>query len=225
MDSFLGNSQSIILLSISNCANLDKPQLSPFSNNGVRFTKPLKTWNDFLKQHIIMQRFDYSCGAASLATLMRYYFQDNVTEGEVLEDILNSLSEAEIANRRKEGFSMLDLKQFAERRGYQAIGLKLEFSALSKLRGPILVYLETTEYKHFAVLRGIKEDRVFLADPGRGNLRLSIEHFQQEWTGISLVLIKKGFGTPSKYPLAIQEKLPLRHELNTVRQGLYLQIW
>jgi len=223
MKGLMGVFLCIALFSISGCASLSESQPIPFSSNGVRFTKPVKTWQDFLRQHILMQRFDYSCGSASLATLMRYYFQDNVSEREVLEDILNSLNKAEIENRKKEGFSMLDLKQFAERRGYQAIGLKLKLSALPKLRGPVLVHLETREYKHFAVLRGVKEDRVFLADPGRGNLRMSVEDFAQEWSGITLVLIKKGFGTPSEYPLAIQEQSPLRQELKAARQGLYLQ--
>ncbi|RKZ91461.1 MAG: hypothetical protein DRR19_07125 [Candidatus Parabeggiatoa sp. nov. 1] len=61
----------------------------------------------------------------------------------------------------------------------------------------------------------------FLADPSRGNIRLSVEEFAQEWPGITLVLGKKGFGTPSEHALAIQEKSPIIHELRAARRGLY----
>ena len=171
-----------------------------------------------------MQQFDYSCGAAALATLMQHYFQDNVTEKDILEDVVEHLNKTDFENRKKEGLSLLDLKNFANRRGYQAMGVKnLKFAALPKLLGPVLVYLETSEYQHFAILRGVKEDRVFLADPSRGNIRMSVEVFSQQWPGIALVLGKKGFGTPSKHSMAIQEKTPIVSELRAARRGLYVR--
>jgi len=157
-----------------------------------------------------------------MATLMRYYFQDNTTENDVIADITQQLNQNEIKQRKKDGFSMFDLKQFAQRRGYQAVGLKLTFSALPKLRGPVLVYLDTKEYQHFAVLRGLKENQIFLADPDRGNLRMSVPEFAQEWSGITLVLGKKGFGVPKEYPLAIREEELMRNELTTVRNRFYV---
>ena len=206
---------------VSGCANISEPHPVALSSDGLHFKKPVKTWKDFLEQNIVMQQFDYSCGAATLATLMQYYFQDDVTERDILENIVKHLNDKDFENRKKEGLSLLDLKEFAERRGYQAVGVKLKFSVLPKLRGPILVYLETSEYKHFAILRGVKEDRVFLADPSRGNIRMSVETFAKEWPGIALVLGKKGFGTPSEHSLAIQEKSPILNELRAARRGLY----
>ncbi|RKZ91452.1 MAG: hypothetical protein DRR19_07120 [Candidatus Parabeggiatoa sp. nov. 1] len=91
---------------------------------------------------------------------MRYYFQEDVTEKEILEDIINQLTDTDFNERKEVGLSLLDLKQFAERRGYQAVGVKLKFAALAKLRGPVLVYLETSEYKHFAILRAFWPIRV-----------------------------------------------------------------
>ena len=211
----------VVVSLVSGCANIDRPHPVALSSGGLHFKKPVKTWKDFLEQNIVMQRFDYSCGPAALATLMQYYFQDDVTERDILEDIVSGMDDTAIKNRKKEGLSLLDLKQFAQRRGYQAVGVKLNFSALPKLQGPILVYLETSEFKHFAILRGIKEDRIFLADPSRGNIRLSVFEFAKEWPGIALVLGKKGFGTPSEHLLAIQEPSPILNELSTARQGLY----
>jgi predicted double-glycine peptidase len=39
-------------------------------------------------QNVVLQRFDYSCGAGALATLMRYYFGDAVSEEAILAGIL-----------------------------------------------------------------------------------------------------------------------------------------
>ncbi|EDN70845.1 Peptidase C39, bacteriocin processing [Beggiatoa sp. PS] len=213
---------TILVFFITGCASVSEPHSTILSMGDVRFEKPIKTWKDMLEQNIVMQHFDYSCGAGAMATLMRYYFQENITEQEILDDIMRNLDETEIKNRKEEGFSLFDLQQFAKRRGYQAVGVKLPWSALPKLRGPILVYLETPDYLHFAILRGVKGDRIFLADPGRGNLRMSVAEFSKEWDGIALVLGKKGFRTSTNYPLKIREEELIRNELNVVRnRGLY----
>ncbi len=169
-----------------------------------------------------MQKFDYSCGAAALATLMQYYFQDPVGEKKILSNITKQMNQTVIKNRKKEGLSLLDLQQFSQRRGYQAVGVKLKFSTLKKLQGPILVHVKTREFKHFAVLRGIKDDRVFLADPSRGNIRMSIDKFSKEWQGVALVLGKKGFVPSKQHALVIKEQFPVVNELKSARQGLYI---
>ena len=217
---------SILLFSyiITNlgCASMTGPHPVVTTNGQLRFSKNLKTWKDVLEHNLVKQQFDYSCGPAAMATLMTYYFEDEVTEREILLDIIQRLTESEFENRKKEGLSMLDMKKFAEHRGYQAVGIRLKASALPQLRGPVLVYLETADFKHFAILRGTREDRVFLADPARGNLRMSISHFLREWPGITLVLGKEGFGTPVDSPLAIDYELPFRQELQAARRNLYL---
>jgi predicted double-glycine peptidase len=198
------------------------PQPAIVVDGQLVFSKNLKTWKDVVEYNIVMQKFDYSCGPAAMATLMTYYFQDEVTEREILLNIVSSLSAEEFENRKDEGLSLLDLKQYAEQRGYQAVGIRLEVSSLPKLRGPVLVYLETADFKHFAILRGIREDRVYIADPSRGNVRMSISDFIREWPGIALAIGKEGFGAPSNYPLALDYESPFRPELQAARRNLYL---
>lgn len=222
MKYFSGPLLLLAIFMVTACARLPEPQPTDLSGD-VHFPKRIKTWKDVREHNVVMQRFDYSCGAASLATLMRYYFEDNVTERAVLKDIIGQLTEAEFEDRKKRGLSLLDLKNYAERRDYQAAGVELKFSALPQLTGPVLVYLETDGYKHFAILRGVREDRVFLADPWRGNLRMPVSRFAKEWSGIALVLGKEGFGTPHEYPLAVDREGPLRPELEVARRSLYLR--
>ena len=180
-----------IFIGLCSCANNVEYSSMPMKSGRVRFVKSVKTWEELLKQNVVMQRFDYSCGAASLATLMNYYFQDTVTEGEIIKDILSQLPEEQGKNRQEIGLSLLDLKLYAQRKGYQAVGVKLKFTALKKLKGPILVYLEKDGYRHFTIFRGAVEDRIFLADPSLGNYRLPVYDFLTQWTGASLVLERK----------------------------------
>lgn len=211
------------IISAASCARLPESPPVSLSAEQDRLAEKFKTWKDIRQQHVVMQRYDYSCGAAAMATLMRYYFDDDVTEREVLLDILDHVSAEATKKRKKEGFSLLDLKKYAERRGYQAVGVNLGIAALPQLAGPVLVYLESDGYKHFAVLRGVHEDRAFLADPSRGNLRIPVSRFIKEWSGITLVLGKEDFGIPTNYPLAIDYGSPVRPQLQAARRALYLR--
>src|SRR5664280_1133416 len=61
-----------------------------------RSTKTLLHWNDLLYRNVARQKFDYSCGSGSLATLMRIGFGENTTEEEVINVILQGKSKKEI---------------------------------------------------------------------------------------------------------------------------------
>jgi len=167
---------------------IDEPSPSPteVTTGTLRISKRLMSWKDIRDRNVVMQRFDYSCGAAAMATLMHYYFGDQVTEADVLTDMIQHLKPGQLEKIEKEGFSLLDLKNFADRRGYQAVGVQINITALPRLKGPVLVYLELVDTKHFAILRGVREDRVFLADPSRGNLRMRVDRFAEEWPPASL---------------------------------------
>jgi predicted double-glycine peptidase len=189
----------------------------------IRAAASIRSWRELRDQSVVRQRFDYSCGAAALATLMRFYFGDDVSEEAVLVGILAPMNRDEVRDREANGLSLLDLKLFAERTGYQAVGVRLDYPSLSRLTGPILIHLESEGYKHFAVLKGVRGDRVFLADPSRGNVRLPVDRFAKAWSGIALVLGKEGFGLPRTYPLALDHQELVPNETLAARRSLYLR--
>lgn len=156
--------------------------------------------------NVVKQQLDYSCGAAALATLMTYYYGEETAEQELL-DLLNirlqSLSEEERAHKKRIGFSLLDLKIVAQQKGFQADGFKVSLDQLRLLKAPALVYIRPLDYHHFAILRGIVGDRVYLADPSRGNLRVSIARFASEYGGVVFVLGRPGEKDITTYPLAL----------------------
>ena len=189
--------------------------------SAVRGPVTVRSWKDLRDQNVVLQRFDYSCGAGALATLMQYYFGDAVSEEAILAGILGPMSQDEVKDREVNGLSLLDLKNYAERRGYQAVGVRLNYASLPKLAGPVLIYLEREDYRHFAVLKGVRGDRVYLADPSLGNVRLSADRFAQQWSGIALVLGKEGFGLPQHYPLAVEDQEPVPNEVLAARKSLF----
>ena len=180
---------------------------------------------DLRDQDLVKQRFDFSCGAAALATLLSYGFGHSVTEGQILDGLFDLPSEDEKAARRRTGFSLLDLQRVAQAQGYHAQGFRLEPDQLAMLGGPVIVFIEPRGYKHFAVLRGVRGDRVYLADPSRGNIRMPAYTFLASWLqddgkGIIFVVEPKTGLRNSQMPLTLAQEGLRQPEIMTVREML-----
>lgn len=192
---------------------------------GARVNIPVTSMKALRDRNVVKQRFDYSCGAASLATILRYGYGDPVTEVDILTDLFNLLTEDEKAVSRREGFSLLDLKRVAEARGYRAAGFRMTPGDLPRLAGPVIVFIQPRGYKHFAVLRGTRGDRVYLADPSRGNIRMPAYRFLDDWLddngqGIIFVVEPKA-GLPGGIsPLRALPGGPSQPEIMTARELL-----
>jgi predicted double-glycine peptidase len=189
-----------ILLALATSASPAVAQITVGS--GLRVAQPARSMRDLRDQNLVKQRFDFSCGAAALATLLRYGLGDDVTEAQVLTQLFALLSDNEKTTARANGFSLLHLQRVAQARGHAAEGYRLEPAQVSMLAGPVIVFIEPRGYKHFAVLRGVRGDRVYLADPSRGNIRMPMYAFLESWLqddgkGIVFVVEPKG-GLPEK---------------------------
>jgi predicted double-glycine peptidase len=193
---------------------------------GDRFRDFVTSARTLTRQHVVMQQYDYSCGAAALATMFVYYFEDKVTEQQVLDAIFRRLAQSPnpksaIEDRIKNGLSMLDLQQVAADMVNPWAVARITLKQTLELKAPVIVRLVKHDFKHFVVLRGIVEDRVFLADPIRGTLRMSMAEFHKQWNGVALFLGKEGFGLPQDHPLALRVVSPVQHELQAARRSLF----
>ncbi len=141
--------------------------------------------------NIVQQKTDFSCGAAALATLLRYAYGMQVDEQTVLAGMLVK-SNPEIVQRQ--GFSLLDLKNYVQQLGMRARGYRVSEQRLRSLRVPAIVLLDTKGYKHFVVLKRVLGDRVFLADPAMGNKIMTLDEFKKAWPSRALfIVIGSGF--------------------------------
>jgi predicted double-glycine peptidase len=164
---------------------------------GQRLTKDVKSWKDLRREGVVLQELDYSCGAAAMSTLLSHHFGDPVNEGEVIGFIFIHGQTPEEGLKKyfqRQGFSLLDLKRFAEFRGYKVAGYReMDFSDLleflEKDRLPVLVPINTFGYSHFVIVRGIEGNRVYLADPAFGKTTMTIARFASVWVdGIGLIV-------------------------------------
>jgi predicted double-glycine peptidase len=159
------------------------------------------------RANIVMQQRDFSCGAAALATLIRYYWGDNVTEHQILVALDKIITDPrERLERVQNGLSMTDLRRAAVAEGYLSVIGTLTFKELAEAKAPVLVGIVVGEYDHFVVFRGADSYYVYLADPARGNLRIPIWQFLNEWQeNAVLVVAKPDVDPPEVSPLTVRE--------------------
>lgn len=145
--------------------------------------RPVRSMLEMRRENVVIQNFDLSCGAAALATLLRYEFGETVTEKDVAHGLMRRSEYVENPKlvQIREGFSLLDLKRYVQARGYKGQGLgQLEFNDLTE-RAPVMVPVNALGYNHFVIFRGVKGNRVLLADPAWGNRTMTIDKFQRMW--------------------------------------------
>lgn len=143
-----------------------------------------KTWDEERWGEIVQQQLDNSCGFASILTIMiHHYGDDRYDEKKLIEYYTEKASEEDLARAMKDGLSMLELENLVLDLGYETKKYNLTIDQLEEIVSivPVLVYLEIGDYKHFAVVRGINGDVVWLADPSRGNVYHTKNDFLKEW--------------------------------------------
>lgn len=154
------------------------------------------------------QAYDFSCGAAAFATLLRHGLGEEVTEAEILRRLFRDASEAEERLIRNRGVSILDMQRLAQERGLRAQGFRLSLAQLARIRRPVIVFIRPLGYEHFAVLKGIRGGRALLADPSLGNTSLPLHRFREVWQdasgqGVVFVAERRDGTWPEASPLAL----------------------
>jgi hypothetical protein len=157
---------------------------------GQMINVPVTSYFALRFKQVVKQGYDISCGAAALATLMKYYWGVDTDEKKIIEGILAGSSEDEKKQINGMGFSMLELKHMGESLGFSAGGFRLDsVEKLAKLKVPALTLITVRGYKHFVVLKGLSHGQVYIADPAFGNRSRSLERFTEEWDGVILVFV------------------------------------
>lgn len=141
------------------------------ATHSVQGVVPVRNWKAVRDERIVKQDLDYSCGAASLATLLNAYYGHAVTE----QDLLQAMD-------KQDGRANFDdMARALAGRGFKAQGFAASWEQLVQLKMPVVVYLKHRKDDHFSVLRGISADAVWLADSALGNRTYSREQFLEMW--------------------------------------------
>ena len=184
---------------------------------------PVRSVMDLRQSGVVMQAYDYSCVAASMATLLTYGLDDPVDEVPILKSVMQAANEGERALLKEKGLSLLDLQRFAEERGHKAQGFRITADQLGKLKRPVIAYIKPRGYEHFAVLKGVKGDRVYLADPARGNIRMPLYQFFDMWAdengrGVVFVVERQDGKWTEDSPLYVTAAAGLQMEQLSARE-------
>ena len=179
--------------------------------------EPVRSLLEIRQANVVVQQWDVSCGAAALATLLTYHHGDRVSERAVAQAMLGKTDPLRVKHRG--GFSLLDLKRYAEARGFQADGYTgMSLAELEKL-GPAIVPVILDRYPHFVVFRARSGDRVLIADPAFGNRSVEVEVFEKAWQKIAFVVDRPG-GDPPPSRLGPRLQDELRPSTDMIRSAL-----
>ena len=176
---------AVLLLAALPPANALAGSLTLGNSDTGNFTLHQVSFAEMPFRTVVRQQFDYSCGSAALATLLRYHYGRHTSEAMVFQAMYAVGDQARI---QKLGFSLLDMKKYLAAMGYQADGYRLSLDALAKAATPAIALIQIGAYKHFVVIKGVIGDSVLVGDPALGLRKFSRAEFLAGWNGIAFLL-------------------------------------
>jgi predicted double-glycine peptidase len=172
------------LLAVVLCGSPAAAQVA-VSQGGNNYSVQVVSYRDIPFRTVVRQEYDYSCGSAALATLLRYHYGRNVAEREVFVQMYQDGNQEAI---QRVGFSLLDMKRYLATHGFQADGFRMSLQALEEEGAPAIVVVNQQGYRHFVVLKGMAGDRVLVGDPALGLKSYSRAEFEAMWNGIAFLI-------------------------------------
>jgi hypothetical protein len=152
---------------------------------GGVFDVPVTSMKELRTARIVTQQYDFSCGAAAVATLLSYHYNRPTPEHVIFQAMFDRGDQATI---RERGFSMLDMKTYLESLGYHADGFRLKLDRLKAIGVPVITLIDINGYKHFVVIKGMDDGRVLVGDPAYGTSVMEESYFSSIWSGTVLAI-------------------------------------
>ena len=139
-----------------------------------------------------MQMEALECGAACLCMVMAYY-----NKWVPLEQVRKDCGVS------RDGSKAGNILKAARNYGFSAKGFRLEPETLrAKGRFPCIIHWD---FNHFVVCDGFRGNKVYLNDPAKGDYAVTLEKFDESFTGICLMIEPGEDFTPGGEPKSIAD--------------------
>ncbi|MEJ8809915.1 C39 family peptidase [Variovorax ureilyticus] len=179
---------SLALLAVATAAPAqdDKERAYMPSMGMGDFNIPVTSLKKQRQSRTLIQKYDFSCGSAAVATLLTHHFNYPVSEQQVFTWMYENGDQIKI---HQEGFSLLDMKRYLKTLGFEADGFELPLEKLTQARVPAIVLVNNNGYHHFVVVKGLQPGRVLIGDPAQGTRALPRKEFDEMWQNGLLFVI------------------------------------
>lgn len=157
-----------------------------------------------IKEASLLQHDSTDCGAACLASVIRYF------GGEAGIEKIRRLS-----GTTQSGTTMLGLYQAALESGMEATGYEASVKDIIAFEGILILHLTLGKgYEHYIVCFGFSNEKFIIWDPASGLLTRSIEEIEKIWISRKCLAVSPGKGF--KYQSA-EKKEKRRWILETIK--------
>lgn len=155
--------------------------------SGGAFTVPVDSIKSRTFNNTLRQQYDFSCGSAAVATLLTYHYGYRVSEQDVFGQMYARGNQVKI---KREGFSLLDMKNYLQAHGFEADGFQADLDQLRSSGVPAIVLIKENGYNHFVVVKGMKDGRILVGDPASGTRAMPYARFKELWANHILFVVR-----------------------------------
>lgn len=168
-------------LAASRAGAADPASISTSAGALGDFAMPIQSFEDRRFATVVRQRYDFSCGSAALASLLRYHYGGRQDEAQVFRGMWAKGDREQI---RRLGFSLLDMKRYLASIGLAAEGFKVSLDEVINAGVPGIGLINLDGYRHFVVVKGIANGEVLVGDPALGLRTMTRDNFGRAWNGV-----------------------------------------